>query len=483
MDLKDKKTSQFEEMSMDDLTVFIPRIGQRVNAEVVLVEDTLLYLDLNAQTEGRIYLNEFTKKKVESFHELGIKVGDIVTAEIKKVQDDPALILLSRLSMVSEEHFEELEEALKTEQTITAKIKGSNTGGLVLTYHTYELFLPKSLLDHDLYDKRDEIVGQDLEVVVSEIKPGRGRNRRPNIIVSRKPIFEAARQAAYEERMELRKDELDTINTGDVITGTVEKLEPHAATVKFEHVMGLLRISQVSHYRIDKIEDILSLGEEVTVKVIKKEGNRLDLSVKALQPTPYEEYVSQHSVGDTVTGKVIEKTVYGIKIEVARDVVGLLHRSQYSWNPNDNFAAHVTYGDEIELAIMSVEPKKRRISFSRKALVENPWRNVNLRRNDIVKGKILEFHEEHIVLEVQGVEGIVKVEELGLEKGRPEDYYAVGDELEAVVIRIHPAKWEMELSVKQVKEIAARKEYRKHMENQDEDSGITIGEIIQGEED
>lgn len=194
----------------------------------------------------------------------------MVSAEIKKVQDDPALILLSRLSMVSEEHFEELEDALKTEEVIKAKVDGFNSGGLTLKYHSYDLFLPRSLLDHELYDNRENIVGQELEVIVSEIKPGRGRNRRPNIIVSRKPIFEAARQQAYEERMELRKEELGEINTGDVITGTVEKLEPHAATIKFEHVMGLLRISQVSHYRIDKIEDILSLGEEVTVKVIKK---------------------------------------------------------------------------------------------------------------------------------------------------------------------------------------------------------------------
>ena len=129
MDLKKKDKSQFEEMSMEDLKVFIPRAGQRVTAEVIAIEDNLLYLDLQAQTEGRIYLNEFTKKKVDSFHELGIKVGDMVSAEIKKVQDDPALILLSRLSMVSEEHFEELEDALKTAEVIKAKVDGFNSGG------------------------------------------------------------------------------------------------------------------------------------------------------------------------------------------------------------------------------------------------------------------------------------------------------------------------------------------------------------------
>ncbi len=124
MDLKNKNASQFDEMSMDDLMdlkVNVPRVGQKVKARVVKIldEGRLLLLDLNAQTEGRIYLEQYTKKPVNSFKELGIKVGDEVTAEIKKVQDDPALILLSRLGLVSEEHLSELEDALKNETIIT----------------------------------------------------------------------------------------------------------------------------------------------------------------------------------------------------------------------------------------------------------------------------------------------------------------------------------------------------------------------------
>ena len=481
MDLKEKNGSQFDEMSMDDINFNVPRQGQRVSARVIAVEDDLIYLDLNAQTEGRIYLNEFTKKPVKSFHELGIKVGDTVNAEIKKVQDDPALILLSRLSLLQEEHFEELEEALKEEKIISARVKDSNKGGLVLQYYAYELFLPRSLLDHELFEKKEELVGTELEVIISEIKPGRGRRARPNIIASRKPIFEAARQAAYEERLELRQEELEEINTGDVLTGTVEKLEPHAASIKFDHVIGLLRISQVSHYRIEKLEDVLALGEEVKVKVIKKEGNRLDLSVKALLPTPFEEFVQTHKVGDTVTGKVFQKLPFGLRIEVARDVIGLLHKSEYSWNPNDNFDAFVTHGDEVELVIIQIDKKRERINLSKKSLEENPWRNVTLKRFEVTNVKIVEFKEEHVVVEAQGVEAIIKNDELGLEKGRPEEYYAVDDVLEAVVTKIDRRQWALELSVKQVKEIAARQEYQKHIEDQDDEGGFTIGDIIDSE--
>ncbi|MGI6787634.1 MAG: S1 RNA-binding domain-containing protein [Acholeplasmataceae bacterium] len=485
MDLKNKKKSQFDEMSMDDLKdikVNVPRVGQRVTARVVeIIEDKLLLLDLHAQTEGRIYLEQYTKKEVESFSELGVEVGDMVTAEIKKVQDEPALILLSRLSMVSEEYLLELEEALKNETIITAKVKAANKGGLVLNYHTYELFLPKSLLDHELYEKRDELINTDLEVVVSEIKPARGRSRRPNIIASRKPIFEAARQAAYEERMELRLEELDAINTGDILTGTIEKLEPHAATVKFNHVMGLLRISQVSHYRIDKLEDVLSVGDEVRVKVIKKEGNRLDLSIKVLLPTPFEEFTATHKVGDKVVGKVFQKLPFGLRIEVAKDVIGLLHRSEFSWNPNDNFDAFVTHGDEVELAIIQIDKKRERINLSKKALEDNPWKNVTIRRHEITEAKILAFKENHVLVEVQGAEGTIANDEMGLEKGRPEEYFAVDDVLEAVATKVDRRQWILELSVKQVKEIAARQEYQKHIDEQDDEGGMTIGEILDKE--
>ena len=122
-----------------------------------------------------------------------------------------------------------------------------------------------------------------------------------------KLFFEKERQIAYEQRLQARQNELENINTGDVVKGIVDKIEAHAATIRFDHVVGLLRISQVSHFRIEKIEDVLTLGQEIEVKVIKKEGNRLDLSMKALQKTPYEQFYQEHKVGDEVTGTVYQK--------------------------------------------------------------------------------------------------------------------------------------------------------------------------------
>ena len=173
----------------------------------------------------------------------------------------------------------------ETGETVKARVKKILDKGLILNYEANEVFLPYSLLDYDLLKDKEALKGKTLEIQIIEATR-KGRSRR--IVGSRKVVFEKERQEAYEARLKDRQEELEEINTGDVMKGTVDKIEKHAATVRFEHVVGLLRISQVSHHRIDKIEDVLSLGDEIEVKIIKKEGNRLDLSMKALEDTPYE---------------------------------------------------------------------------------------------------------------------------------------------------------------------------------------------------
>src|SRR5690606_31575041 len=150
---------------------------------------------------------------------------------------------------------------------------------------------------------------------------------RPKIIATRKPIFESIRQQQQEERQALRMAELESIQTGSILEGVVESFESHAAFVRFEHVSGMLRISQVSHHRVDKIEDELTKGQTVRVKVIKKEVNRLIFSIKVLLQTPYESYFDAHKVGETVKVTVVSILPFGVLVELARDVKGLLHKN------------------------------------------------------------------------------------------------------------------------------------------------------------
>ncbi|TVP85220.1 MAG: 30S ribosomal protein S1 [Acholeplasmataceae bacterium] len=460
------------------MEINVLRVGHVVEGTVIKVEENTIYLDVQYTTEGKIHLDNYDKPAPQTFEGL-VKIGDKVRARVMKITDDPAQILLSRLPLLSDEKFLKIESLVESGETVNAKVKKILEKGLILSYLENDVFLPYSLLDFDLVKTKEELPGKTLEIQIIEATM-RGRSRR--IVASRKAIFERERQEAYETRLKARQDELEHINTGDILKGKVDKLEPHAATIRFDHVVGLLRISQVSHYRIDKIEDVLSLGDEIDVKVIKKEGNRLDLSMKALIKTPYEEFYDTHKVGDTVTGTAFQKLPFGIIVEVDKDVRGLLHKNEYSWNPNDNFDAFVKIGDELTLSIVNLDLKKEKISLSKKALEDNPWKNVTVKRGDVVKAKVLEVTKEGLKVMVQGAEGLIPSNELSIEKiGRPDEYFAIDDEVDAVVIEANREQWSLKLSIRRVLEKVERDSFEQYLEDEEQDEGVTIGDLFEDE--
>lgn len=453
------------------------KVGQIVEGKIFKIEPNTIYIDLEAQTEGKIHLDNYLKPAPETFVGL-VKVGDTVRAKIQKMTDEPAQILLSRLPLIMEESFVELTKIVEDETVVKAKVKKVQDKGLVLQYKMFEAFLPFSLLDFDLQKDKDQLQGKTIDVQIIEATR---KGRRERVIASRKAIFEKARQEAYESRMQARQGELEAIKTGDVLTGIVDKVEPHAATIKFNHVIGLLRISQVSHHRIEKLSDVLKKGDEVEVKVIKKEGNRLDLSMKALLPTPYEKFASEHHVGETIKGVVVQKLPFGIIVELSLDVRGLLHRSEFSWNPNDNYDAYVKIGEEVEVSIIAIDPKKEKVGLSRKTLLDNPWKDVTVKRGDVIKAPIISIERNHLVVNVQGADGIIKQEELSMEKiGKPEEHFVVGEEVDVFVMNADKSTWTMELSIKRVKERELRADFEKFMEDEKEDEGgFTIGDLFE----
>ena len=451
------------------------KVGQIVEGTVVKVEHNTIYLDVQYTTEGKIHLDNYDKPAPETFVGF-IKEGQKVKAKVQKITDEPSQILLSRLPLLLEEKFDQIATIAESGETVKATVRKILDKGLILYYLSNEVFLPYSLLDYDLLKDKEALQGKTLEIQIIEATR-KGRSKR--IVGSRKVVFERERQEAYEQRLVDRQAELETINTGDVLKGTVDKIEKHAATVRFEHVVGLLRISQVSHHRIEKIEDNLELNQEVEVKVIKKEGNRLDLSMKALEDTPYEKFYKQHKVGDEVTGTVFQKLPFGIIVEVSKDVRGLLHKNEFSWNSNDNFENYVKIGDEITLSIVQMDAKKERIALSKKALEDNPWKNFTKKRNDIVKAVVTSVSKDGIEVEVEGATGFIHVSELSNEKiGKPEDYFAIGDEVKAIITDANRANWELKLSIKRVLERAERASYEQYLEDDQEAETTTIGDLF-----
>lgn len=457
------------------MDIKILRVGDIVEGKVVEVSDNTIFLDVKYFTEARMHIDNYDPS-LTTFANV-VKVGDVIKGRIQKISEDPTLILMSRLPIIKRENFEKIEELVESKETVEAKVKSVLEKGILLTYLSYELFLPYTLLDYELIDKKETLKGKTLEVNIIEASR---RGRFTRIIASRKEIFEKARKEAYKKRMEERQEELDAINTGDVLTGTIDRLEKHAANVRFKNIVGLLRISQVSHYRIDKLEDVLTEGQEVQVKVIKKEGNRLDLSMKALLPTPFENFLKDHEVGSEVTGEIVQKLPFGLIVELQRDVRGLLHKNEYSWNPNDNLDSHVNIGDEITLAIIRLDEKNEKIGLSKKQLEDNPWKNVTVKRGDLTKAEVKEVTSNGLKVIVEGVDAFIPTNE-ALEKDHSniEAYFASGDIIEdALVLEANPRNWNMKLSIVKAKERKDRAMFEKFLENDSDDEGQTIGDLI-----
>ena len=332
--------------------------------------------------------------------------------------------------------------------------------GYSVEYKGNRLFLPLSQAPQDLKLKSTLIV-RIMEV--NEV--------RKNAVVSRRVID----QEIYQEE---KAKELDSIQVGDVLTGKVVKVENFGLFIRFNYNQGLLRLNQYAHTFTKDITALVHVGDEIEVKVVGKENGKLSLSRKALLDTPYEAYAKTVKVGQTVKGKVTNKLPFGLLLELADDVKGLLHHSEYSHNPNDNFNDFVKIGDEVECAILKMDVEQEKISLSRKALMDNPWTRVHAKNGDIVNAVVTEVTENGLLVDALGVDGFVPASEALTENqnGTVKDYYAAGDQISCEVIEIKPAEWKLRLSIKRIKEQEERKSYEQYLES--EETTVTLGDMF-----
>lgn len=453
--------------SMDDVEIAKNlRRGQIVSGTVVSVQDKVAYLDLQQFTEGKIYLDHFTlDKNVDSLKDL-CHVGDVLEVEITKVAegDDNGEILCSRLNLLKAEKFNEFPKYLEEQTSFEVKVERLVEGkGYNVSAFGFRFFLPLSQA------RKETKVGSKIKVCFFKLD----ENKQTGI-VSERVLVEKELNAN-------RENELANIHEGDVLKGRVVKILPFACFVKFNYVEGMLRLPELSHTFVEKIEDVVSINDEIEVKVISTKNGKLQLSRKALLATPFEEFAKDNTVGKTITGKVVNKLPYGLLLEVAPNVRGLLHSSEYSWNPNDNFASCVKIGDEVEVCISQISVENEKLSLSRKALIDNPWSRVEARVGDVCDCKVVEILEKGLLVETLGVNGFVHQSQLSNKKlaGKLEDLYAVGDEFKAVITDINPREWRLQLSVRKLLELEEKKEYAKYLDNSKKEDNYTIGDMFE----
>lgn len=438
--------------------------GAKITGTVYEVRDTEIIVAIEGYPiEGTMNLEQMTKKPIAKASEL-FKKGDTVEAIVRKKEDE--YLLLSRIDIEVAAAFDQLQEKFVQDVAFEVKVKGVNKGGLSIDFEGYDCFMPASEISTAFIDNLAAYEGQTLLVKVIEI-------RRDKVVVSHKMVEKEADKVA-------KQKELESINVGDILEGTVVKILDFGAFVRFKHAEGLIHISQLSHHKVAKVSDVLKEGEKVKVKVIDATGDKRGLSMKALQKTPWEAFADGHKVGEKITGKVVKKMQFGFLVEVAPDVVGMINKLDYSWDPNYNLAGDVEVGDEIETQIISIDPKKRRMALSKKHLEYNPWDDVKAKIGDKVSGEVKALQTNGALVEIQGINAFLPIGEIQENRvERVQDALKEGDVIEAVVLKFNPRAWQMVISKIKREQQSIREEYQKYMktENQ-EDQAQTLGELF-----
>ncbi len=440
------------------------REGSIVTGTIYEVRATELIVAIDGvPTEGTLSLEQISKKPILSLKDL-FKKGDSIDVQVIKKDDEN--LILSRLDIERQNIFDSLQDFFSQDQAFEALVKGANRGGLSLDYDGYELFMPASEVSTTYTASLADFGGKKLLVKVIEI-------RRDKVVVSHKSVEKESQKIN-------KQKELESIKVGDVLDGTVIKILDFGAFIRFEYAEGLVHISQLSHHQVGKVSDVLKEGQKVKVKVIDADGDKRGLSIKALEATPWEAYAKSHKEGSKVTGKIIKKMQFGFLVEVAPDVVGMVNKFDYSWDPNYNLAGHVNEGDEIEVQILSLDAKKRRMQLSKKHLEYNPWDDVKVKIGEKVSGVVKVLQSGGALVEIQGVNAYLPIGEIKEERlERVADGLKEGEVINAVVKKFDPQRWSLVISKIAYEDQTSREEYQQYMKTESKETqSQTLGEMF-----
>src|SRR5499425_1985251 len=418
------------------------RQGELITAEVTRVDYNIVVVNAGLKSESFIPIEEFKNDKGE----VEVKTGDFVTVAIESLEDGYGETRLSRDKAKRLKAWHDLESAMEQGTIVTGLVTGKVKGGLTVMVNGIRAFLPGSLVDIRPVKDTGPFEGKQLEFKV--IKLDRKRN---NVVVSRRAVLEASLGA---EREELLK----TLQEGAIVKGIVKNITDYGAFVDLGGIDGLLHITDLAWRRVKHPSEVLSVGDEVTAKVLKfdQEKNRVSLGMKQLGEDPWVGLSRRYPPGTRLFGKVTNITDYGAFVEIESGIEGLVHVSEMDWtNKNIHPTKVVQLGDEVEVMILEIDEERRRISLGMKQCMPNPWEEfgMNFKKGDKVKGPIKSITDFGIFIGLPGgIDGLVHLSDLSWttpgEAAVRE--YRKGQEVEAVVLAIDVERERISLGIKQL---------------------------------
>ena len=419
-----------------------PAEGSVVKGQIVAIENDFVVVDVGLKTEGRVPLKEFALPGSDS----SVNVGDEVEVYVERVENALGEAVLSRDKARREESWTRLEKAFEDEGRVSGVIFGRVKGGFTVDLDGAVAFLPGSQVD--VRPVRDVGPLMNIPQIFQILKMDR---RRGNIVVSRRAVLEERRA---EERTEL----VASLAEGQVVQGMVKNITDYGAFVDLGGVDGLLHVTDIAWRRVSHPTEVLNVGEEVQVQIIKvnQETQRISLGMKQLQTDPWEGVGVKYPVGTRFKGRVTNVTDYGAFVELEAGVEGLVHVSEMSWvKKNVHPNKIVNPEDQVEVMVLEVDSNKRRISLGLKQCIDNPWSEFaeNQTVGTILEGEIRNITEFGLFVGLPGdIDGMVHLSDLSWDKSGDAavQEYEKGQTVKVKILDVDPEKERISLGIKQL---------------------------------
>ncbi|HEB99135.1 MAG TPA: 30S ribosomal protein S1 [Thiotrichales bacterium] len=435
-------SESFAELFEESLANQQMRPGAIVKGTVVEIRPDVVIVNAGLKSEGVIPIEQFYNEQGE----LEVEVGDEVEVALDAVEDGFGETRLSREKAKRARAWTELEKAFENGETVKGVISGKVKGGFTVDIKDIRAFLPGSLVDVRPVRDTTYLEGKELEFKVIKLD-----QKRNNVVVSRRAVVESEYSA---EREALLKN----LQEGMVIKGVVKNLTDYGVFVDLGGIDGLLHITDMAWKRVKHPSEIVNVGDEIEVKVLKfdRERNRVSLGLKQLGQDPWADLARRYPEGTRIFGKVTNIADYGCFVEIEEGVEGLVHVSEMDWtNKNVNPAKVVHVGQEVEVMVLDIDEERRRISLGMKQCHPNPWEEFAALHNkgDHVKGVIKSITDFGIFVGLEGgIDGLVHLSDISWNLPGEEAVrnYKKGDEVEAVVLAVDPERERISLGIKQL---------------------------------
>ncbi len=437
-------SESFAELLEESLSSSEMKPGAVIEAEVVDINGDYVIVNAGLKSESEIPASQFR----DSEGAVQVNIGDRVEVAIETVEDGYGNTRLSRERARRAKSWEVLESAFADQSIVKGFLTGKVKGGFTVSMDEVRAFLPGSLVD--VRPVTDTVFLENKELEFKVIKLDRVRN---NVVVSRRAVVEKEMEA---ERVEL----LQNLEEGQIMKGTVKNLTDYGAFVNLGGLDGLLHITDIAWKRVKHPSDVLEVGQELDVRVLKfdRERNRVSLGLKQLGEDPWADIARRYPESTRIFGKITNITDYGVFVELEEGVEGLVHVSEMDWTNKNVHPSKVCHlGDEVEVKVLEIDSERRRISLGIKQCTPNPWEEfaATHNKNDRITGQIRSITDFGVFIGLDGgIDGLIHLSDLSWD--RPgEDItreFNKGDEVTAVVLAVDPDRERISLGIKQAQE-------------------------------